>query len=255
MFSCALGKPAMCRGGKQMRHPLLMRALLGSAGLAACITLLSEVARAAEAADGRPVIVSAATPPNFAGTMAVAVKPTRYLDNWERARRDARRNPVLLHLIAPARELFPDQQIYYVQAAVPRLIHWRSDATEWGQHDYWASADETLQHGFGDDEDRAIVKMQALLALGFAPRDLYLTMGKDRVGGPETVLIVRYNHTYYVLDDTDGRPYPAARRPEFTPMLTFGYGGSWIHGYPRTAAAKTPAPTVAVSAASAIGGQ
>src|SRR4029079_4214538 len=138
MFSCALGKPAMCRGGKQMRHPFLMRALLGSAGLAACITLLFEVARAAEAADGRPVIVSAATPPNFAGTMAVAVKPTRYLDNWERARRDARRNPVLLNLIAPARELFPDQQIYYVQAAVPRLIHWRSDATEWGQHDYWA---------------------------------------------------------------------------------------------------------------------
>jgi predicted transglutaminase-like cysteine proteinase len=97
--------------------------------------------------------------------------------------------------------------------------------------------------------------MQALLALGFSPRDVYLTMGKDRVGGPETVLIVRYNHIYYVLDDTEGRPYPVARRPEFTPMLTFGYGGSWIHGYPHGVAAKAPTPTVAVSAASALGGQ
>jgi predicted transglutaminase-like cysteine proteinase len=255
MFSSRTGKSATRRGGIKMRHPLLMRALLGGAGLAACITLLSEIAHAAEIGDRRPIIVSGATPPNFAGTMTVPVKPDRYLDNWERARRDARRNPVLLHLIAPARELFPDQQIYYIQAAVPRLIHWRSDATEWGQHDYWASADETLQHGYGDDEDRAIVKMQALLALGFSPRDVYLTMGKDRVGGPETVLIVRYNHIYYVLDDTEGRPYPVARRPEFTPMLTFGYGGSWIHGYPHGVAAKAPTPTVAVSAASALGGQ
>jgi predicted transglutaminase-like cysteine proteinase len=238
-----------------MRHPFLMRALLGSAGLAACITLLSEVAHAAESRDGRPIIVSGVSAPNFAGTLTVSVKPERYFDNWERARRDARKNPALLHLIAPARELFPDQQIYYVQAAVPRLIHWRSDATEWGQHDYWASADETLQHGYGDDEDRAIVKMQALLALGFSPRDVYLTMGKDRVGGPETVLIVRYDHIYYVLDDTEGRPYPVARRPEFTPMLTFGYGGSWIHGYPRGVAGKSPTTTVVASAASALGGQ
>ena len=40
---------------------------------------------------------------------------------------------------------------------------------------------------------------------------------------------------YYVLDDTDGAPYPIARRPEFQPMLSFGYGGSWIHGYPHLA--------------------
>jgi len=235
-----------------MRHPLLLRAALGSAGLAACVALLSEVAKAADISDTKPIYVTRniAAPPNFAGTMTIPIKPDRYLDNWERARRDDRRDPALQHLVAPARELLPDQQIYYVQAAVPKLIHWRSDATEWGQHDYWASAQETLEHGYGDDEDRAIVKMQALLALGFSPRDLYLTMGKDRVGGPETVLVVRQKLVYYVLDDTDGPPYPTGRRPEFTPMLTFGYGGFWIHGYPHVAGKPASTRTAVASAAS-----
>jgi predicted transglutaminase-like cysteine proteinase len=135
-------------------------------------------------------------------------------------------------LIAPARGLSLEQQIFYVQAAVHRQIRWRSDATEWGYHDYWASAAETLQHGYGDEEDRAIVKMQALRALGVSSRDLFLTMGRDRVGGPIIVLLVRTGNRYYVLDDTGGTPYTSDRRPEFTPSLTFGYGGFWIHGYP-----------------------
>lgn len=236
-----------------MKHPLLLRAALGSAGLAACIGLLSQAARAAESNESAPIVVTRNLPavaPNLAGTLTIPVRPERYLDNWERARRDARNNPQLRHLIAPARELFPNQQIYYIQAAVPRLIHWRSDATEWGQHDYWASAAETLQHGYGDDDDRAIVKMQALLALGFSPRDLYLTMGTDKVGGPETVLIVRYKQVYYVLDDTDGPPFPTSRRPEFTPMLSFGYGGTWIHGYPYVAGRPRTRTAVASAASS-----
>ena len=85
--------------------------------------------------------------------------------------------------------------------------------------------------------------MQALLALGFSPRVLYLTLGNDRVGGQIAVLIVRSTHGYYVLDDTGGAPYPTTRRPEFEPMLTFGYGGFWIHGR------RFAPPTVATSAA------
>jgi len=37
------GKPATRREGEQMRHPLLLRAALGSAGLAACVALLGPV--------------------------------------------------------------------------------------------------------------------------------------------------------------------------------------------------------------------
>jgi predicted transglutaminase-like cysteine proteinase len=125
----------------------------------------------------------------------------------------------------------PLDQINYVQAAVAQRIRWRSDATEWGHQDYWASARETLAHGVGDQEDRAILKMMALRALGFPARDLFLTIGKEKIGGPPiTVLLVRMNGRYLVLDDWSGPPIPAERRADFLPMLSFGQGGSWIHG-------------------------
>lgn len=231
-----------------MGHPLLVRALLGGAGLAGCLALLSQAARAADSADQRPIIVTQILAPALFGTVTLPIRPTRYLDDWERARRDASTVPQMQSLIAPARGLSRGQQIYYVQAAVHRAIRWRSDATEWGLHDYWASAQETLQHGVGDMEDRAIVKMQALRALGFSTRDLFLTMGNDMVGGPITVLIVRLDGHFYVLDDTGGAPYSTDRRPEFTPSLTFGYGGSWIHGYPARTQFRTAASGVAAAA-------
>jgi predicted transglutaminase-like cysteine proteinase len=217
-----------------MRHPLIVRALLGSAGLAACIGLLSGVARAAEGAARieTPITVNGSVlAPNVFDTVALRVKPDRYMDDWERARRDDSTDPRMQSLIAPARAMSREGQIAYVQGAVYRAIRWRSDATEWGMHDYWASAAETLAHGAGDMEDRAIVKMQALRALGVPTRDLYLTMGRDAVGGPVTVLIVRVGPRFYVLDDTGGSPFTTDRRPEFSPMLTFGYGATWIHGH------------------------
>jgi predicted transglutaminase-like cysteine proteinase len=219
-----------------MNRPLLVRAMLGAAGLAGCVALLSGIARAADAPQVRPAA------PQLFGTVTLPVKAVRYYDGWERARRDNSGDPRMRALIAPARRMTPQQQIHYIQSAVFRRIRWMSDATEWGQHDYWASAAETLEHGAGDMEDRAIVKMQALRALGFPSSDLFLTMGRDKVSGPITVLIVRLGARYYVLDDGGGAPYTTDRRPEFKPLMTFGYGGSWVHGYP--ALARTaPTPT------------
>jgi predicted transglutaminase-like cysteine proteinase len=125
------------------------------------------------------------------------------------------------------------QQLAFVQNAVNSRIHWISDATEWGQHDYWASAAQTLSRGAGDMEDRAIVKLQALRALGFSNSDLFLTLARDRVGGPLTVLTVRTGGRYYVLDDTGGVPFAAEqRRFELEPILSFGLYGAWTHVHP-----------------------
>lgn len=221
-----------------MRHPFLLRAAVGAAGLAGCLGILSSAARGAELGlTARPPATAslrafaAPVAPNLFGTVALPVHAERYYADWERARRDASSLPQMQRLIAPARTLAPDRQVAFIQAAVTRQIHWMSSATLWGKHSYWASAAETLDKGAGDMVNRAIVKMQALHALGIPTRDLYLTMGRDKVGGPITVLLVRLGSRVYVLDDTGGAPYATDHRPEFEPMLTFGYGAFWIHGH------------------------
>src|SRR5688500_5714113 len=220
-----------------MRHLRLIRGVLGSAGLAACIGLMAGQARAqgvsgiyerwnTDVVTGR----SAPVTPDLFGTVALPVRADRYAAGWRRASRDASFLPSMQRLVAPVRGLAREQQLAYVQTAVTRNVRWISDATEWGLHDYWASAAETLQHGAGDTEDRAIVKMQALRTLGFPTRDLYLTMGRDKVGGPITVLLARVGHRFYVLDDLGGAPIAADRRQGFEPMITLGHNSSWIHG-------------------------
>ena len=234
-----------------MKHLRLLRVLLGGAGLAGCIGLLATQARAQVSdiyARWNPIVVtsqSVPVSPHLFGTVAMPVKADRYAAGWRRAALDASRLPSMQRLIAPARGLSREQQMAFVQAAVTRNIRWISDATEWGLHDYWASAAETLQHGAGDMEDRAIVKMQALKSLGFPTRDLYLTMGRDKVGGPITVLLARVGQRFFVLDDLGGSPIPADRRAGFEPMITLGHNSSWIHGHRVTGASRTASVKVA----------
>lgn len=209
------------------------RGILGCAGLAMCVgSLAFHAPAAAQAARSTVVVTGNRQPaaPNLFNTVAVPIKLSRYAAGWYRSRKDATGHPALQRLIAPARALPREAQIAYVQSAVHRAIHWRSDATEWGRHDYWASAAETLDHRAGDMEDRAIVKLQALKALGFPSRDLYLTMGRDKVGGPILVLIARLGNRHYVLDDTGGSPYLTQSRSEFEPWMSFGSNKTWIHG-------------------------
>ncbi len=185
-----------------------------------------------------------ATAPNMLGTRAVPIKADRFSDYLKRAREDASGSPLLQRLIGPARQLPPLQKIAFVQHAVTASIHWISDATQWGQHSYWASAAQTLAKGAGDTEDRAIVKLQALRALGFNNSDLFLTLARDRVGGPMTVLTVRSGGRYYIVDDTGGRPYQAEeRRYEFQPIMSFGMYGAWVHTRPVVFAGGVNAPS------------
>lgn len=227
----------------------------GALGLVCAIILPQSEANAQSAASAAASALPAAiqkpaVAPALAGTIAVPISARRFWDNWERARRDASAMPQMRRLIAPALTMSRTRQIAYVQAAVTRAIQWRSDTTQWGRHDYWASAAETLASGYGDMDDRAIVKMQALRALGIDTSDLYLTLARDTVAGPETVLIVHNGHDYYILDDTGGTPYRPEQRKEFQPVITFGYGASWVHQpiVRRTAAAGAGAgPAASVS--------
>jgi len=189
--------------------------------------------------------------PDMLGTRAVMIRADRFSDSLKRAREDASASPMMQRLIAPAKLLSPLQQMAFVQAAVTKSIHWISDATEWGQHDYWASAKQTLAHGAGDAKNRAIVKLQALRALGFNNSDLFLTLARDRVGGPITVLTVRSGGRYYVIDDTGGRPFTVEeRRLEFQPLMSFGMYGAWAHVPPMLAPVRTASPALAAAKSS-----
>ena len=219
-----------------MAHDKLMRGMLGAAGLAACTFAIATQAKAADSAPSLPdrtitVTGHSAVAPNLFGTVALPVHADRYAVGWQRARLDASSSPAMQRLIAPVRGLSRSQQLHYVQSAVAQRIRWISDATEWGSHDYWASARETLERGAGDAEDRAIVKMQALRALGFPTNDLYLTIGKEKIGGPPiTVLLVRIGRSVFFLDDWSGPPIPVERKLDFEPVLSFSGTSSWLHG-------------------------
>jgi predicted transglutaminase-like cysteine proteinase len=208
--------------------------------LFAAAMLVAAPAAAADLVQSRPaqpsIYVIGTLGPNMLGTTTVPIRADRFNGSWAHAMQDASRSPSLLRLVAPARRLSRIQQVAYVQSRVHNSIRWISDATEWGQHDYWATASETLAHGAGDMEDRAIVKMHALRALGFNAGDLFLTMGRDQVGGPMTVLVARLGGRFYVLDDTGGSPFPIeSRRKEFKPLLSFGFNGVWAHTMPVSA--------------------
>lgn len=228
------------------------RRLAGSLIAALAVLPTSAATAAVDAPEGAPIVVTSRLPgvaPDVLGTTALPLGPTKYAIEWGRASQDASMVPALRQFIEPARGMDRLQQISYVQAAVAQRIRWRSDATEWGRHDYWASARETLARGAGDAEDRAILKMQALKALGVPARDLFLTIGKESIGGPPiTVLLVRTGGRYLVLDDWSGPPIPVERRKDFTPMLSFAHTGTWIHGkrvVPRTGAVATAAASTA----------
>ena len=206
-----------------MQRQGTFRTALGCAGLASCIAALAlHSPAAAQSRQGQRPPPSVQRAPNLFGTTAIPIRAKRFAAEWARARRDASWHPALQALVAPVRQATRDAQIGYIQGAVHRRIRWRSDATEWGVHDYWASAAETLERGVGDMEDRAIVKMQALRLLGVPDRDLYLTLGRDKVGGPMAVLLVRGDSGFFVLDDLGGKPVRADRREGFTPQLSFG---------------------------------
>jgi predicted transglutaminase-like cysteine proteinase len=201
-------------------------------GLLACapLTATPALADSSESLPKRSSLLVVNPGPNMLGTATTAIRADRFSGSWANAMEDAAGLPLMIRLVAPARQLTPGQKLAFVQSRVHSSIRWISDATEWGKHDYWATAAQTLARGAGDMEDRAIVKMHALRALGFNPNDLFLTLARDRVGGPITVLTARLNGRYFVLDDTGGTPFLVdSRRNEFEPILSFGWASAWVH--------------------------
>ena len=178
--------------------------------------------------------------PNVFGTVALPVRARQATTRWTKLMRASLNQPALMRLVAPARELTPHQQATFVQAAVNRSVrsgNWSYDCSDDG---YWAAGGETLNRGKGDCMDIVIAKMEALRSLGFADKDLYLTTGYYHAGGQAgrgqgvAALLVRIGDGFWLLSEQSNRLIDAGGGDgpsgEFTPYITYGCGGTWVHG-------------------------
>ena len=179
--------------------------------------------------------------PDVLGTAAIDAGVTIYDVRFRRVSAADRNDPRLKIIADALAGLPPAAQLSKVKILVGRLVHSASDLDTMHVADYWSNASDTLNRGAGDDEDIAIVEMQALKAAGFPARDLYLSVGREKQRGLHTVLIARTAEGFYMLDEAQTTVVPAssAHAAAFTPMMTIGSGRSWLHGYRIHAASAT----------------
>jgi predicted transglutaminase-like cysteine proteinase len=174
--------------------------------------------------------VTAPINPDVFGTVALAAGVTLYDVRWRRVSAADTADPRVLSIAAPARNLDPVAKLAAIQTEVGRRVTWKRDLDGYRIADYWAEAGETLNRGYGDAEDIAIVKIQALKAAGFDPKDLYISVGKDKSRGLDTLLIARAAGKFYVLDDRAASPMTPEQHGRFEPIITLGKNSTWLHG-------------------------
>ncbi|MBC2667366.1 transglutaminase-like cysteine peptidase [Novosphingobium flavum] len=199
--------------------------------------------------------------PNVFGTVALPVRAKPTSTRWAKVMRASLNQPGLDRMMEGAWTLSTEQAIGYVQASVNRTIRNGAQATNCSDDGYWAPAQETLARGLGDCFDVAIAKMEALRRLGIPDRDLYLTTGWFGAGayagarGRESVaLLVRVGEHFWLLPEHSDRVYESGvGAPQFTPVVTYGVGMTWVHGKVLQIAALTPAPGAAAAPVVATG--
>lgn len=178
----------------------------------------------------RPAPVIEPARPDVFGTAAVGAGVTFYDARFRRVSSADRDHPEILKLAQTLHGLTPEQKVEAAQAAVLKRVRWTHDLDNMQVADFWSNAAETLERGTGDSEDIAIVTMQVLKAAGLDPRDLYISIGRHRRAGTHAVLLARTPSGFMMVDDRVGRPVSASATALFTPVMTIGYGKSWIHG-------------------------
>ena len=175
-----------------------------------------------------PLILARPASPDVFGTVALNAGVTFYDARFRRVASSDARDPLVQRLAAGAAGLDPIAKLRMIQDEVKQRVHWAHDLDNMGVADFWANAGETLRRGTGDSEDIAIVKMQALKAAGFNPKDLYISVGRHSTRGAHILLLARTAAGFFALDDD--AILPASQNTRFTPIITLGQGMSWIHG-------------------------
>jgi len=93
----------------------------------------------------------------------------------------------------------------YVNANVPQI----EDIAHYGVSEKWSYPDATG----GDCEDMAMLKRKLLIARGWSPSNLLLTVVRDWSGEGHAVLVVTTDKADYVLDNLNAMIAPANEAP------------------------------------------
>lgn len=187
------------------------------------------------------------------GSMKLPIRRTKFDADWARvssrglSSRDMRRS-------IGTTELAGMEGLQRVNAWVNTNIAHQSDRAATGKADSWADARSTLRSKNGDCEDFAILKMQMLASLGYSREDMTLTLARDLVRGADhAVLIVREGGQYWMLDNATNTVLPAHRSYDYRPVMSFGEGKTWLHGYAMPAKRLDYRSVMAVSSARRTG--
>jgi predicted transglutaminase-like cysteine proteinase len=118
--------------------------------------------------------------------------------------------------------------------AVNHAIRYQLDPVTYGREDYWATPVETAQHGAGDCEDFAIMKMGMLAAFGLPLSSMQVVVLKDtkrNIG--HAVLNVRVGEMNYILDNLTDQVRSDDQIANYQPFYSVSSAGSWLHGVRR----------------------
>lgn len=137
------------------------------------------------------------------------------------------------------------EQLSSINSAVNRTIAYTRDQEVYGQRDYWAKPQETLQKAKGDCEDFAILKMAALKAAGVPASSMTLVVLRDqRRNLYHAVLAVQTDRGQYILDNLRMDVPRDIALGDYQALYSMSGSRTFIHGYPTKSplsASKSPA--------------
>ena len=171
---------------------------------------------------------------DFLQTRRLAVSRTAFDQQWDRVSEQglsvqALRHEAGLGSVVPGHATL--DTVATVNAWANRRIRFVEDAKLYGKADYWAPAQTTLRLGAGDCEDIAIIKLQALAAIGVSRSDMFLTVARDLARHADhALLVVRMEGRFWLLDNSTDRVLDAQENYDYQPVLSFSQNHKWLHG-------------------------
>ena len=162
----------------------------------------------------------------------ISIRETMFDRDWNRVRNSGLSERRAKRFVGAGRATDRMELIDQVNRVTNHRIRYVEDRVQWGRADYWAGANITLKTGKGDCEDIAITKMHLLIAQGFRPEDLTLTIARDMIHGSDhAVLLVRHEGRYLLLDNVTDRILDGSQANEYKPIFSYSDRKAWLHGY------------------------